>query len=443
MREELTQLKEQKQINERKVIKSIVLIVLYRISLDLIYVFAISKSFAYSGFEVNIEIYKYIISMFITIVMSIPICKLINLNKASNIIVTLFNLFYFLPGCSLYALKGLEDTYFLFFCLYWLILMILQFNISPPKISLKYKIKKYSIVIYIIILFSIIALFIVGHYNSFKININLDDVYDLREEAREVQIPSILEYIRIWAAKIIPIGIVLFLINKNRIFAVLLICIQLLLFSFGGLKSTLFILAIAIFSYFFLKEKTYKRLLTYLILLGGILVIVSISINQCSIFANYIQRRMMYVPNLLSNYYYDYFTTHEKLYFRQSFLRLFGFSNPYESEVGFLIGKAYFNKSTMNACNGLVGDAFANFGWCSLAIFPFLIIIALKFLDACTEKIDRKIIFVVCVSFFNSFTNGAFFSTILSEGFAICCIFFLTFPEKNIKNVRGEQNAKE
>lgn len=415
--------------------QNIIPLVILKISFDLIYFIFFQKYFIYNGlFAYDFNLLKWIGSIVICIIISSYIVNHKKKDTSSEILIDLFNYGYFFPGLTLYPFMNLPTSYFIIFILYWYILLTFQYYL-PSFTFIKPKENKY-VFLFITVLTLLLAFYISGVYNHFKIHLDLTKVYEIRYQTSFANIPVIINYIRIWLVKIIPLLLTYYLFQKKKIISFILIVAQLLLYSIGCLKSSLFILII-VFSTYFIYDALKNKIPSFLAIFNFSLIAISLFFSKISvIILDYIQRRMLFLPNLLSYYYYDFFQTHEFDYLRQSILRHFNFISPYNININYLIGEKYFHNPKINAGNGLIGDAYRNFGILGCIIFPILIIISLRILDACCKKVDKKIVFVYCVALFNSFTNGAFFTTLLSDGFIVICLIFYFFPQKQFQSYR-------
>jgi hypothetical protein len=197
------------------------------------------------------------------------------------------------------------------------------------------------------------------------------------------------------------------------------------------MKQTLFFLLVAILAYFFYREYRRRLLVVGLILLN-IIAFIEVVIRHFSYVNGYILYRVLFIPNLLSYQFYDYFTNHELLFWRDSIVHKIGFKSPYPFSVPNLIARVYYSDALGNANNGLCGDAFANFGWFGLMILPLLIVIFCKFSDACSKHLDSRILLTAAVIFAMGFTNCSFFMLLLSNGFLFASILLYILPEQKL-----------
>ena len=412
-------------------------IILMRLTLDMIYIFIISPVYGYSGFLINFFTYKYVLSWLITLVMTPFIVNIYNNSSVSSIIVLLINLIYFIPGCTLYSLLGLPDLYFLFYILYWIILMFWQYRI--PYVHLKLPSKRLSKVISIFLIISIAlgAIVISGIYNGFQMNLHLDNVYELRAKQQAMELPGIVGYFQPIASAFIPLVLVYFLSKKKYFLSLITITLQMLLFSFGGMKFTLFMIPIAVLGFYIYREKRTSWFTWGLVTINLTALLEYAIRNSCYISA-YLNRRMMLVTNYISYQYYDYFSAHSVDFLFRGILRRFGFISQYNIPIPRLIGLEYYGDIATNANNGMIGDAFSNFGWLGLVLFPLLIILALRFMDACAHGIDRRLLITIFVGFTISFINGAFFTVMLTNGFLFMCFALYFLPREGNILIRKE-----
>jgi hypothetical protein len=415
-----------KKLSNSNLLDALILLI-YKLSLDFAYVVTITPSFDYMGMHNHFFTYKYLISMAVLLLLLNSVIKLIGNHYPSASIILLLNLIYFFPGCTLYAFGGIPDHYFIFFASYWMILMILYYKLIFPRI--KQFNAKLNMQLFLIIVFSIIAvsLTITGLYNSFNLYFSVENVYDLRFAQRDLDLPVIVHYLQPIASTLSPLIMVYLFIEKRPVWGIVMIFVQLLLFAFGGMKSTFFILIISILIYLFYKSSRNRYLAIGLFSLN-IVALIEIIATKISYVSSFILFRVLFVPNLLSYYYYDYTLSHNYLLLRDSILRRIGFDSPYSIPLPYLIGTEYFNDPTNCANNGLAGDAYSNFGWLSLLLYPLMIVMVCKIFDRCSERLNPKIGFTAAFIFAIGFANSSFFSLMLTNGFILTCIMLFFMP---------------
>ena len=138
--------------------------------------------------------------------------------------------------------------------------------------------------------------------------------------------------------------------------------------------------------------------------------------------AGYI-RRVMFIPNLLSYNYYDFFINHEPLYYV--------LNKTAYPDLGHLIAGLYHDKPTMNANNGLIGDAFANLGYLGIIIYPLIFTMYIKILDIVSKYIESRYIAGLVLLVFVTLQNSFFSTSMFSHGLFILLVMLYCFPKED------------
>ena len=406
-------------------------IFIFRIVLDFIYTKFISTIFGYTGFVYSNDFSRYILSWFV-LFMFLPL--IIKLNKKicfSSVIMILLAYLSIVPFTTMIAYYPFTINYIINNIIYWFAMFIIY--IFFPKIKLV-RIKYDSMVkflnYFIVLLFCFAIIFISWKFTGFRISLNIFNVYDLRSEASEFKLPTILSYIYSASKAVNPILIVYYLSNKKYRPAIFIFIIQILSFSINGSKTVLFSTILSILLYWLYNEKYIVKLPYYLAFLSMVGVF-EVYINKTFVIITFIIRRVLFVPNLLNYYYFDFFSLNTPDYLKQSFLRHFGTESIYP-EIDNLIGFIYFNKPDMGANNGLMSDAYANFGFIGLLIMPIIVIFSLKILDACVEGLDIRIFIISAVTLAFIFISSFFFTILLTHGFIALCLISYILPRHKI-----------
>lgn len=406
-----------------------IVLCLYRLCLDLQYCDIISFLYGYDGYTITIIDYKVGLSWLVTILLSIELVKLSRRQSMSSLFLIILGLLYFLPGFSLYAMFGnIPDSYFLYYIISCLGLYTVNRWFPYFKMSYPSMVRQKQIFRYIVASVVVISILIMGIYNGFNIKISLSGIYELRDVQSNAHLPIFVNYFQPMSAMLVPICMIFFMLQKKWMIFIIMVVIQLMSFAFGGLKATFFAIIIAIAAIFYPKGKRY--LIIIAVLLFSLLGLLEFYIVKTPFMTEFITRRISFIPNMLGYFYYDFFETHEFLYWRTSILRFLGFDNPYQMYIPRLIGEVYFGRK-MGCNTGMFGEAFAHFGWFSVIIYPFLYITAFRFFDACTKGIDERITLTAVALLSISFIDGAFWGCMLTEGFILLCVCFYYMPRLN------------
>lgn len=415
-----------KQKNIRLILYYIVSYIIYRLTLDCSYVYAIAPYFEYQHFVVVKDVGNYVFSLVWLVLISLFDYRLHKCVRPSSSFMWFFDLLFFVPLTSMAGLAGFSKLFIVYAFVFW-VLSALFYDTLPryrKRFSPGAK-KTPDIVLIILGTVVVINFFITVYYNGFKIKFDLEDIYDIRLGVREMHLPTIVGYIKPMATQFLIILLCLSIIHKQYLFTAILTVIQLSSFAFGALKVDLFILLAAFAIGFFYNERR-RIYIPVLLIASNIVVIIENNLVGFSSVAAIFHRRMLYMPSLLSSEYFSFFSTHEALYLRDSFLRFFGLSTPYSMEAARLIGYELYDSVDMNANTGIVGDDFAQLRWYALLVYPFLRVKLLQVFDYCSRGLNEKVLFLLAFSFSLSFISGSLFSILLTGGFiAVCIVLYL------------------
>ena len=405
---------------------------LYRFLLDNIYIKMISPSWSYAGFTyTHPSTSAYIASWIVVFVASFFCYKLSTIRKLSSVIMQGLIYISFFPGITFYVYK--EQSFATIYYLYWLFLLIFFFAFNRREAKpIQFNIDE-KILSYLAVFFFVFCFYIWARYARFHIQIDVLDIYGLRESASGFGMSRFGQYMYASVQVCIPF-LAVWALEKRKYFIFVISCFaQLFAFFSQGSKTTFFALIVAVLVYLFIGRKgikydTDKRNIP-IILKGMIFALIGSSMEflflKTSYLVDYLCRRILFLPNLLNCYYYDFFSNHEFDYLRSSVLRLFGLNSPYSDvKIPYIIGTQYFNSASMYANNGLFSDAYMNFGIAGILILPILIVLLLKLFDKCmgnatiSLQIGATIYVVVCIM------GSSFFTNLFSHGFLLLALLF-------------------
>lgn len=414
-----------------------ILIFTYKFSLDYIYLNYITDFYASIGLVENVNIFRYLISIPIMFLSIIPLKKMFNnFEKPSSIMMITFYLLYFYPNLTFCSLSNPDIYFYLFSLLYWFILTIMYLHSSNKKYILIKGPKNPRYFYFLIFSVIFISVAFTAYYNGFNIKFDLKNIYEIRADVKLMSVSTIFGYLKPAASKFAQIGLIYFLINKNKILAAFMVLAQLMFFAFGAHKTDFFFLILSIIIYYFYNNKS-KHLILYGLVLINMIIIFFVS-NQSSLLVEVssIYTRILFTPNILSSYFFDFFTSNENLYFRDNLNQFLGLGTTYGMEIPYLIAIEYRNAPGMQANTGLIGSDFAEFGWLSLIFLIPIRVFLMNLLDSVSYNLEPKLLLIVSFSFSFSFINGSLLGQLLTGGFfAVCLLLYFTpridLPPKN------------
>lgn len=362
----------------------------------------------------------------------------------SDYFLIILTLCYYLPGNILYLYGNWNNQYYLFHFLSYLSLALLNelipnFTFKTPK-NIAYRNKDIIRTIAIIIPLSVII--ITFSYNGLKINLNIENAYELRSEWSSSSMPNIFNYYLPYAARITPILLVITLAQRRIGLSSLLIFSQLVSFSFGGMKFTLFALILGILFNFFGKKINSKKIIIYFTLFVCVCLIECLLLkDQPPMFTAYSIRRISFIPNQIGYYFFSFSQTNGYLYFSESFLRGF-LEYPYSQAFPHVIGNYAFGLPDMGANTGLFAEGFSQVGWLALPIYSILYTIIFRLYSACANGFKNTSLSYVpllgVLLYTSTITDGSFFSVLLTQGGILTALTLIVLSRYITKTSNGK-----
>src|SRR5690606_34469308 len=215
----------------------------------------------------------------------------------SSIVMNLFNLLFYIPLYVYIAYIDVVGEFFIFSLLYQLALFVCYIFLPVNFKPVLPRSKRHFIFIVGFVLVS--TLFINGFYNGFKIKIDLTDVYENRLAVRDMNIPSIFNYIKAAAYLVGVVALMYALKKRNWVLVGFVILIQLMSFAFGASKTQFFTIFVSLIAFFGYSDKL--RLWAPV----SLLLVIIISIAEYKIFettgiSDVWTRRSLFVPAQIS-----------------------------------------------------------------------------------------------------------------------------------------------
>ena len=409
----------------------IIAIIGYKCLCDFVYGNIISILFAYQNFENNPDKTSSYISWMMVLLLSPLIIKTNFQEKLSSSIVKVLILCSFIPTCTMIGFHSSYDLeYIILMFIYWLLLLTL--NIYIPKIT--FNSASYFRSIYFtemsVTILCIAVVFISVKYTGLRLHYDLINVYDVRTEARTYSMPTLLGYLQTFSDNILPIAFVYYLYQKKRLVAMMIALVIFINFGITATKQIIFLLFLAILGYYFIKNLKFTNKFIYIfiaLLTAGCVEFFVFNTWYISLLSTY---RVMFIPAKLHYVYYNYFSTHELDYFRQSFLKYL-FESPYKENIGFLMGYEDIGDITARANNGLFTDAYFNFGFAGVLMFPLIVVIVLKILEGAVSGLNERFLFIIVITV-SFILIGLPFSTALFSGGIIALMIILSSLKRGV-----------
>lgn len=423
---------------KKGVITYFITYVLYVIFLMICFSSYLVNAYGYYGFKNTINTSSLAISLFILTITFFLIYKQ-KTDTYSRFIIYILVLINFVPSVVTFCYMPFSYIYLLLLVTYWLMMIFfvnVLNNIHFKDNSKRFKSNIFNV--YLVLVVELVVMLLVIRYTG--INLNFSTVYDLRNIYFQAKIPTVLSYLYSSFKVVNPLLFVYLYNRKKMIGYSLSVIIQICAFLADGSKSTLFSLILAFIIIKYVQNRKINNFLDndklkYYILLGlvavNILGFIEFRIIKTSFLYNYFIRRTFFLPPLLNHYYYDFFSIHSFDYFKQSFLGKLGFNSIYSMKIQNIIGQVYFSAPTMFANNGLFSDAYMNLGAIGMVFMPFLLCLALRFLDYCAKNVNSYYLIMVLISVSYTFISSSYFTVLLTHGFILLCLIILIILPKD------------
>lgn len=405
------------------IIWDIVGIILFKIVLDYSYISFIVPIYDYMGFTLDFNIIKYIEGWGIYIILYLLLIK----NKNHVLYMGLLISFLLLipPTITLYSFKNEPSAFFYSMIIPYAIMLLF---ISTKKVKLYYV--SHSKMIAIIV--SILVVFIVFlHYFTTvglnHINFDLSKVYELRRSKVGIESnEGIFGYLNSWTTKVFNIFLIaIALLNKKYFLVSLLVIVQITIFGFSGHKEVLFSLLLIFGLFFFDKVKHSSTIIIYSFIIFIILLLIYFQVFNEPMLPSILIRRVFFVPSHLNYVYFEYFSSHEYIYWSNSILKNF-IDYPYSVAPVFVIG-GYLGYPNMAANTGIFGSGYMQLGLIGIIIYVLILTLLINLVNQFNKLPLWFINAILLMPMLTIFISSDLLTSLLTHGFLVAIIILYLY----------------
>lgn len=422
------------------------IIILYRLINEKYYVDYVVPVFSYSGYTNNADSYQYILSwIFLLIMIPFYLKSFKTTDTLWQYLLLFLMCLKIIPLSIMIGKVEYELEYIYLNFIFWILFLGLYSIFPNIKLFSNSYIRKNRNVFnkalsHIIILFVCAVIYVSGRYTGFHLHTSLIDVYDIRFGQRENSYPMVFSYILAASMTLCPLILCLLIDKKKYLLAFIFIFIVYLDFSIAGVKSILFATIAGVILKYYYKAKYKKAFFVYLTI--ALFVCFSFFDETILYAITPLFLRVFYIPSGQDYEYYTFFNMFEPDLYRNSILRRFGFESPYaDTSVDIAVGE-YFNPNVegIRANNGLISEAFANFGMVGCVILPIILVFYIKFVSSCSKGIDETYICLISLLFCNALISAFIPTSILSSGILFMMIFLVCYKATIIESISIQRN---
>lgn len=385
---------------------------------------------------------KLYLSIFLFIIVFILMNSTFETNKTASSYISLFLFFVgYLPENIIFFSMNLEYSYFIYLHIFWGILFIfLKFfkklikkNITIIGTDLQRK----QIFIVILVFFMLMVLYVFARYGNFKFNINfnVDEIYELRIDAREYGMGKMIDYIRNNAMYVIlPTSALIFLAKKRYLLFFSMVVFQFMLYSIDNQKAAFFLIVLSFVGYVLYRKTFFYSIPNYIILLSLFTIFMKNTNLALFIIKNFYER-LLFLPAILGYQYFKFFLTNPPIIPFVSLFKKMGIAinYPYDDGISFIMGDLLFNNRNISANTGSFGSAFS-YGMLGLVLIPIFYAILLVLFDLSTSKISIRIFISLILIQVFVILNVSIFIVLTSYGLIFGIIYLSLINENKYFN---------
>jgi hypothetical protein len=262
-------------------------------------------------------------------------------------------------------------------------------------------------------------------------NLNLNAVYEFREDAGKAINVGVLSYVVVWVPAVCgPLLLMRFLRDGHRILALGIVLLHVFWFGVTAHKAVLFFPALVIFLNTLLKHSRALALIPAGLSLVVMVALTSYYATESLFLSGMFVRRVFFTTSHLTFTYFEFFEQNPLVYWSNSFLSSF-IAYPYDQPVPFVIGN-YLNDPTGWANNSFFSTGYMHAGYVGVVIYGLVSGALLKAIDSLvsTAVPTWMSLSIVVVPWFTLVTSADLTVGLLTHGlgFAIFMLYLMKVP---------------
>lgn len=404
-------------------IKMISLLVLFKLCLDLAYVYVVSPIYAYSGLTTSISFVTVMESYLIVAIIGLFIPS--SINRPSHFFLWMFAVASIIPTLSFYSMHSGSRIFMCAMVIGYLLVVVFS-KLPLVRIGTLKEGRTIGILLLIIMVVTVAASLIAkGGLSQF--NLDLTKVYEHRREVGALINIGVWSYINIWAYQLVNPALIAWTLWQKRYRLFLLFtALQVLFFAISSHKSVLFYPILVLAVYFFIK---YKKALQYLT--WGLIGVVVFSCCIYLLFGNawpvaLFVNRVFFIPAQLNFAYYELFSDIGHVYLSNSVLS-FLFNYPFQYDYPNMVSVYLRGHPYENCNNGFLATGYMHFGFIGMYVFSIIVGLLLWIVNNLVGKRMplRLGISILTIPIFTLFISSDLSTSLLTHGILLGCLILL------------------
>jgi oligosaccharide repeat unit polymerase len=280
--------------------------------------------------------------------------------------------------------------------------------------------------------------------SGFQFSLSLDDAYERRFDAREAVVGGSLRAYAIstLSHSLGPLLVAIGYVRRNIVAFLVGVTGSVCIFSLAGTKTDM-VAPVFLFALLILATR-YRKVFGVAIAVAASVVVIA-AVAQFLAFgrgdiSTYFVRRQIFIPGLLTCFYWDFFSNSHYIYFSDSILRWF-VPRQYNLPMARLIGEVYFGNPESNANANVWASAFANAGYAGMFCFTVLLGLLFRLIDGIAQRGDFFVASLMCGMFGLTWTNGGLQTSMLSNGIVVSLVVMYLLQPTNRTILEPIQNC--
>lgn len=226
---------------------------------------------------------------------------------------------------------------------------------------------------------------------------------------------------------ILPVLLLVYLSNKQRVKTVIVICVFILCFAMDFQKITFFMPFLCVGLYYWMKRSAYKVYRSFHILIFAIMIILPIYlVNNLNsplnyTLASFLIMRTQCVGGWLTDLYLHFFENNPyTVYTHINFIGKLTMAYPYDEPLGRAVAYGSFNANA----NFWLTDGYAALGIVGVIIMILCFVVFKGVMNSISLRY-KKIVVVAMLFAISGFLNVSLFTALITGGFALIYLIFL------------------
>lgn len=409
--------------------------ILYRLALDITYIFAASPQYSYAGLVYTPVSWKYFISLFLYFLIFWYLPK----RERSAVIFLLHLQFVYTvaPMLSIYALANHSSKYMMMVT----ICVLLEIWVIRRPMNQQNRVHISGIQNYTTVMLGVLTIFALVVpiiYNGFEGLKAFDFAYIYEMRARATYPPG-FTYLMHWTQGVIlPFAVLCSLQRKKHRWTAVLILLQILTYVETGYKFALFIL-VPVIGIYLLSKSGHLIKLMYCGMAGLLVCVVlayrldqSQQISRLGVTLNaLLPIRALFIPADIKFDFYELFQIMPKVFFSDGQIgRMLGLTYPFGGSIGEVVHAANVGQVLepgISANTGYLGDAYAQMGFLGMLLISLLFAAVLRGIQCYDDHRTFGIITALFSIFVVTLNDGPLFTVLLTGGMLLAFFFVFVY----------------